>query len=199
MRKVLNVRNSLIACGVVLMALRVVAAGFGLKPGLWETHVTKQVVDGKDTTAQINGATAQVQKMMANMSPDQRAKMEAMFKSNGASLEPGGGLRLCISPEMANRDTPWVDPKGRCQPAKVNRSGNQATFEVSCASDGTTTTGKGVSTISGDSVSSVMDMTTVKPGGETRVIHMETAMKFLGADCGDVKPLGTPSAAAAPK
>lgn len=199
MRKVLNVRNSLIACGVVLMALRVVAAGFGLKPGLWETQVTKQVVDGKDTTAQINGATAQMQKMMANMSPDQRAKMEAIFKSNGASLEPGGGLRLCISPEMANRDTPWVDPKGRCQPAKVNRSGNQATFEVSCASDGTTTTGKGVSTISGDSVSSVMDMTTVKPGGETRVIHMETAMKFLGADCGDVKPLGTPSAAAAPK
>ena len=133
MRNVLNVRNSLIACGVVLIALRVVAAGFGLKPGLWETQVIKQVVDGKDTTAQINGATAQMQKMMANMSPDQRAKMEAMFKSNGASLEPGGGLRLCISPEMANRDTPWVDPKGRCQPAKVSRSGNQATFEVNCA------------------------------------------------------------------
>jgi Protein of unknown function (DUF3617) len=198
-RNVFNMRNSLIACGVVLITLRVVAAGFGLKPGLWETQVTKQVVDGKDTTAQINGATAQMQKMMANLSPEQRAKMEAMFKSNGASLEPGGGLRLCISPEMANRDTPWVDPKGRCQPAKVSRSGNQASFEVNCASDGTTTTGKGVSTISGDSVTSVMDMTTTKPGGETRVIHMETAMKFLSADCGDVKPLGAPSGPAAPK
>ena len=199
MRNVINVRNSLIACGVVLIALRAVAAGMGLKPGLWETQITKQVVDGKDTTAQINGATAQMQKMMANLTPDQRAKMEAMFKSNGASLEPGGGLRLCISPEMANRDTPWVDPNGRCQPAKVSRSGNQSTFEVNCASNGTTTTGKGVSTISGDSVSSVMDMTTTKPGGETRMIHMETAMKFLGADCGDVKPLGVPSAPAAPK
>ena len=94
MRNVFNVRNSLICCGVVLIALRVVAAGFGLKAGLWETQVTKQVVDGKDTTAQINGATAQMQKMMANLPPDQRAKMEAMFKSNGASLEPGGGLRL---------------------------------------------------------------------------------------------------------
>jgi hypothetical protein len=198
-RNVFTLRNSLIACGVVLIALRVVAAGFGLKPGLWETQVTKQVVDGKDTTAQLNGATAQMQKMMANMSPEQRAKMEAMFKSNGASLEPGGGVRLCISPEMANRDTPWVDPKGRCQPAKVSRSGNQATFEVNCASNGTTTTGKGVSTISGDSVSSVMDMTTTKSGGDTRVIHMETAMKFLGADCGDVKPLSTPSASTAPK
>ena len=199
MRNVITLRNSLIACGVVLVALRVVAAGFGLKPGLWETQITKQVVDGKDMTAQINSATAQMQKMMANMPPDQRAKMEAMMKSNGASLGAGGSVHLCISPEMANRDTPWVDPKGRCQPAKVSRVGNQATFAVSCASDGTTTTGKGLSTISGDSVSSFMDMTTTKPGGETRVIHMETEMKFLGADCGDVKPLGVPSAPAAPK
>ena len=199
MRNVITLRNSLIACGVVLVALRVVAAGFGLKPGLWETQITKQVVDGKDMTAQINSATAQMQKMMANMPPDQRAKMEAMMKSNGASLGAGGSVHLCISPEMANRDTPWVDPKGRCQPAKVSRSGSQATFEVNCAANGTTTTGKGVSTISGDSVSSVMDMTTTKPGGETRVIHMQTEMKFLGADCGDVKPLGVPSAPAAPK
>ena len=199
MRNVLTLRNSLIVCGVVFVALRVVAAGFGLKPGLWETQITKQVVDGKDMTAQINSATAQMQKMMANMSPDQRAKMEAMFKNNGASLGAGGSVRLCISPEMANRDTPWVDPKGRCQPAKVSRSGNRATFEISCASDGTTTTGKGVSTISGDSVSSSMDMTIAKPSGETRVIHTESAMKFLGADCGDVKALGAPSLSAAPK
>jgi hypothetical protein len=157
------------------LTLRVVAAGFGLKPGLWETQITKQVIDGKG------------------------AKMEAVFKSNGASLGAGGSVRPCISPEMANRDTSWVDPKGRCQPAKVSRSGSQATFEVSCASDGTTTTGKGVSTISGDSVSSVMDMTIAKAGGETRVIHTETEMKFLGAGCGDVKPLAMPSASAALK
>lgn len=198
MRNVITLRNSLIAGTVVLVALRVIAAGIGLKPGLWESQITKQVVDGKDMTAQINGATEQMQKLMANMPPEQRARMEAMMKSNGASLGAGGSVHLCISPEMASRDTPWVDPKGRCQPAKVSRSGNQASFEVSCASDGTTTKGKGVSTISGDSVSSLMDMTISKPSGETHVMHTETEMKFLGADCGDVKPLAAPSAAAAP-
>ena len=200
MRNPLTVRNSLIACGVLVIAMRVIAAGLGIKPGLWETRVTKQVVDGKDMTAQISGVTAQMQKMMASMSPDQRAQMEAVMKQHGASMAPGDGtIRLCISPEMASRDTPWVDPKGRCQPAKVTRSGNQATFEVSCAADGTTTNGKGTSTVSGDLITSQMDMTTSRSNGETHVTHTETEMKFMGADCGDVKPLGPPSASSAPK
>jgi uncharacterized protein DUF3617 len=199
-RNLKAVRNSLIVCGVVLVAMRVVAAGMGLKPGLWETHLTKQVLDGKDTTAQIGGAAAQMQKMLANMSPDQRARMEAMMKEHGASMgSSDGSIRMCISPEMANRDTPWVDPKGRCQPAKVTRSGNQASYEINCASEGTTTTGKGTSTVSGDLVTTQMDMTTTRSNGETHVSHTEAEMKFLGADCGDVKPLTPPSASSAPK
>jgi len=188
------VRKSLVACIVALLALEVVAAGFGLKAGLWEVHILNQTIDGKDMTAQINGAAAQMQKALANMPPEQRARMEAMMKEHGASMGAGDGtVRICISPEMANRDQPWVDPQGRCQPATVNRSGNHATFEFNCSSNGTTTSGKGESTVTGDVVASQVDATIHKANGETRVMHTETEMKFLGADCGDVKPIAPPS------
>jgi hypothetical protein len=200
-RSLPTVRNSLIACGVIVAAVPVAAAVLGLKPGLWETHVTKQVVDGKDMTATINGAAAQLQKMMANLSPDQRAKMEAMMKEHGAAMASGdGAIRMCVSPEMANRDTAWVDPKGHCQPVKLIRSGNQASFEINCAENGNTTTGKGLSTMSGDVVTSQVDMTSHGADGQTHVAHTETEMKFLGADCGALKPPATvPSASSPPK
>ena len=40
-----------------------------------------------------------------------------------------------------------------------------------------------------------MDMTTKKASGETHQRHIETEMKFLGADCGDVKPIMPPKSA----
>jgi hypothetical protein len=41
------VTRSLIACFAALAALSAYATGLGLKPGLWEVRVVKQVVDGR--------------------------------------------------------------------------------------------------------------------------------------------------------
>jgi hypothetical protein len=184
------VRRSIIACLVALVAMRVIAAGYGLKPGLWETHMVKQIVDGKDMTAQIAAAAAQMQKMMANLSPEQRARMETMVKGGGAN----GAFQMCISPEMANRDKPIVDREGHCQPATFNRSGNRTTYEFTCSSNGGTMTGKGVATATGDVIASQVDTTSTRADGTTHVTHTETEMKYLGADCGDVKPYTPPKA-----
>ena len=52
-------------------------------------EMTKADVDGMG--AQMAGVTAQMQAAMANMSPEQRAQVEAMMKARGGSV-PGAGI-----------------------------------------------------------------------------------------------------------
>jgi hypothetical protein len=165
------------------------AQGSGLKPGLWEVRQIKQVVDGRDMAAQMASAQAQMQQSMAKMSPEQRKQMEAMMGGRGMPQgAAGGGTRICISPAMAARDKPMVDPEGRCEPAKVSRSGNKTSFEFNCTTQGRTTVGKGESTHSGDTVNSRMDMTTTDASGR-HTMQSESQMKYLGPDCQGIKPM----------
>lgn len=188
-------RNPVIASLVALVASTALAGGFGLKPGLWETHVVKQVVDGRDVSAQIAGAASQLQQAMAAVPPEQRARLEAMLKQHGGpAIGSDGAVRICISPEMASRDKPIVDGEGRCQPATVNRSGNHTTFEFSCSWKGVESTGKGDSMVIGDMIRTQLDVKTHNASGETHVTHSETEMKFVAPDCGGVKPLPLPDA-----
>jgi hypothetical protein len=184
------VSRLLLSCLLGFVALAAIAAGMNLKPGLWEIKVVKQVVDGRDMSAQMAAAASQMQQAMANMPPEQRAKMQAMLPSTG--MGSNGGFRICVSPEMAKRNTPIVDKDGHCQPTTVNHSGNQTSYEFSCGSNGSTRQGKGQITTVGDVVTNVSDVTTTGAGGATHVMHNETEMRFVGTDCGDVKPIEPP-------
>lgn len=181
-----------LALGIALAALpfATLAQGSGLKPGLWEVRQLKQVMDGQDMGAQMAAAQAQMQQAYANMPPAQRKQMEAMMAKQGVAppaAAPGGGQRICISPEMAARDKPMVDPEGRCEPTRFNRSGNRVSFEVNCNMEGQQMSGKGESTTSPDSVSTKMDM--VMTGRDGRhTMQSETQMRWLGPDCGNVRP-----------
>jgi hypothetical protein len=188
-------RKSIIVSLVAFSATQVLATGFGLKPGLWESKMIKQLVDGQDRTAQMTGAASKMQQAMANMPPEQRARMEAMMKERGGpTIGSDGTVKMCISPEEANRDKPIVDRERGCEPATVTRNGNHTTFTINCSSNGNTTTGKGESTTMGNVITSQVDMTTHRANGETHTMHNETEMKFLGPDCGDVKPMSLPKA-----
>ena len=176
----------------MLCVLQAHATGSGLKPGLWEVRVVKQVMDGHDRSAEMAASQARMQQSMANLPPAQRAQMESMLKQHGLSQANDGGYRVCISPEMAKRDSPILDKEGHCQPAKVSHSGNVTTFEFSCAAGGSTRTGKGEMTVTGNSVTSKTDLTTKDPQGVTHQMHNESEMKYLGTDCGDIKPLEPP-------
>jgi len=188
-------RKLLVVGLAVLAVVNGLAAGFGLKPGLWESRIVKHVMDGRDTTAQTTGALSQMEQNLSRLPPAQRAQMEAMMKEHGAlTTGTAGTTKLCISPEMAARDKPVIDPEGRCQPGKVERSGNHMTFEFNCNTNGTLTSGKGESTASGDVISTRVDVTTQRGKGETHKVHSESEMKFLGSDCGDIKPIQLPKA-----
>ena len=173
---------------VIGMCSPAFAQSSGLKPGLWEMKSIRQVVDGQDMSAQMAAANAKMQAAMANMTPAQRQQMEAMM---GAQAMPGqtaqGTTRVCISAAMAARDKPMVDPEGRCEPAKVARSGNKSSFEFSCAGNGRTEVGKGESTISADTVTTHVDMTMTDARGR-HTMQTDSEMRYLGSDCQGVKP-----------
>jgi hypothetical protein len=189
-------RKQLVVVVVAVAAFAAIdglAAGFGLKPGLWESRIIKHVMDGRDMTSQMTGAMSQMQNTLSRLPPEQRAQMEAMMKQRGGmTMGTEGTTKMCISPEMAARDQPIVDQEGRCQPAKVNHSGNHTAFEINCSVNGTVMTGNGESTARGDLIANRVDMNIRRGNGETHVLHTETEMKFLGSDCGDVKPFSLP-------
>ncbi|MGB8279032.1 MAG: DUF3617 domain-containing protein [Methylovirgula sp.] len=184
--------QKLILAILVTLSATAVAQSASLKPGLWEINLIRQVVDGRDMAAQMAAARAQMQQAMAGLPPEQRKQMEKMMSRGGTSplaMAAGGGTRICVSAAVAARDTPMVDPKGHCEPAKVNRSGNKTNFEFNCAANGRTSVGKGESTINGDTVVTRVDMTVTDARG-SHTMQNEMEMKYLGADCQGIKPAG---------
>jgi hypothetical protein len=167
-----------------------VAAGSGLKAGLWEITQVKQVVDGKDMGEEMATRQSQMQQALAAMPADQRKQMEARLAQRGFSLtgKNGAGNRVCVSAQMAARDKPLIDPQGQCQPSKVDRAGSKTTFEFNCSNEGRTMSGKGESTVGDGTLVTSMDMTANDAEGGSHKVHSETQMKYLGPDCQGVKP-----------
>jgi len=173
---------------LIVLSGSVFAQSSSLKPGLWQVKPIRQVVDGRDLTAQMASASAQMQQAMANMTPEQRKQMEAMMSAQGRSAGAnGGGTRICVSPAMAAKDKPMVDSEGRCEPAKVSRNGNKTSFEFNCTGDGRTEVGRGESTVSGDTVTTRVDMTMTDARG-SHSMQTESQMSYLGPDCQGIKP-----------
>jgi hypothetical protein len=166
----------------------VLAQTSALKPGLWEMKVVRQVVDGRDMSAELASGQARMQQGMANMSPAQRSQMEAMMSRQNMPGAGSGGSRMCISPEMAARNKPMIESDGRCDPTKLSRAGNTTSFEFNCTSNGRTSVGKGESTASGNVVQTRLDMTVTDAKG-THTMQRESQLTFLGTDCQGVTPV----------
>jgi Protein of unknown function (DUF3617) len=164
------------------------AESSSLKAGLWEIKPIRQVVDGRDMTAQMASAQAKMQQAMASMTRDQRKQMEAMMKGTGTNSPSAGSLaRICISPAMAAKNAPMVEHEGRCAPAKVTRNGNKSTFEFNCTTKGRTMVGSGESTTNGDRISTSVNMTMTDSKGH-HTMQSESEMTYLGSDCQGIKP-----------
>ncbi len=176
---------------VALVILLILSGGSfaqssSLKQGLWEIKPIKQVRDGQDMSAQMAAAQEKMQQSLASLPPEQRKQMQAMMGKNSASA--AGITRICVSAAMAARDKPMVDSEGHCEPSKVSRSGNTSSFEFNCTTEGRTMVGKGESTVSGDTVSSRMEMTTTDARGR-HTMQSEVQMRYLGTDCQGIKPV----------
>lgn len=141
-----------------------------VKPGLWEMQVR---------SPELDQMRAQMQAQMAKMPPAQRAQMEAMMGQAGVGMGPGGATRVCVTPEMV-KQAPMAMPD-KCKGAWQVK-GRLVSFEYSCQ-DGTQ--GRGETNYSSDTAFSGW-VESASPRGKQRI---ENTGRWVGADCGNIKPL----------
>ena len=168
---------------VAVACLALPAAAQSLKPGLWELS------NRMGGNAQLDQAMAQMQKEMAAMPAEQRKQMEAMMSQRGMSMPgaaAGGGMamRMCMTADMARRDE--VPMQEGCRVTSQSRSGNTSKMAMSCTNPPSSGEFQ-VTFHSPESYSSKGTFKTVVDG-KTETVTMDGTGKWLGADCGNIKP-----------
>ncbi|HET7774640.1 MAG TPA: DUF3617 domain-containing protein [Burkholderiaceae bacterium] len=182
------IKGAVLAGGLLAAGLSAAPAQAQMKAGLWETRVTRQTLNGEDMNARMAEAQKRMQEATARMTPEQRKQMEQMMGKQGMQMGTPGTARFCVSAAMAARQEPLPDPEGHCKNEKFVRSGNTVDFEFVCTRPDGTMRGKGRTSFSGDSSRTEMTMTGQRAGKPMNMV-MESESRYLGADCGGLKPI----------
>ena len=161
------------------------ASAQNLKPGLWE--VTNNMKTG---SGEMEKSMAQMQQQMASMPPEQRKMMEDMMAKQGMKMGAGGGrgmsVKQCMTKEMIERNE-MPTQQGDCRTTKQQRSGNTMKFAVSCTNPPSSGEGQ-VTFVSSEAYTMRMTVNT-NVGGRPETMNMDASGKWLGADCGSIKPM----------
>lgn len=159
-----------------------------LKPGLWE--VTSKM---SSASGELEKANARMQKDLAGMPPEQRKLMEDMMAKQGLKMGAGGPgemvAKTCITAEMIERNEIPAQ-QGKCRNTAKPRSGQ--TTKVSFVCTDPPSTGEGEFTVvSPEAYTSKMVVRTTAQG-KPETMNMDAYGKWLGADCGSVRPMASP-------
>ena len=123
---------------------------------------------------------------MKNMPPAARQQMEAMLKQRGVDTSGGGGARVCMTRETLDQGR-WNETNPRCKTDFGTRSASAWKWRSVCTQPDSTSEGEAVFH---SPESYTMTMTsTVQVKGQPRSSKHVAKMQWIGADCGDVKPL----------
>ena len=178
----------LLACATLLASLA--AQAQSLKPGLWE--ITNQMQGAPGSKA--DAAMAQMQKQMAAMPPEQRKMVEDMMAKKGVQMgaAPGGGMavKICLTPAMAARNEVAPQQRGSCTHTPSPRTGNTQKFSYVCTQP--PSHGEGQITFTSAEAYAMKMTTTTTIKGQEETMDMQANGKWLGSDCGTVKPLAAP-------
>ena len=184
----MNVSHSLWFAALALMGGSVLgAAEETMKPGLWE--ITTKV---NSNSGEMEKTMAEIQKQMASMPPEQRKAMEDLLGKQGEGVTGGPvntATKVCITKEMAQANDIPKAP-GNCTQTSAPRTGNTTKFSFVCTHP--PSSGEGQVTLSGPDSYSATATVTSNSTGKPETINMDSAGKFLGSDCDNIKPLVPP-------
>lgn len=157
--------------------------------GLWEHTVDLKSVDGD-----MEIAIAAMRQQLASMPAAQRAQMEQMLARRGVSLAPNGSvLKACVTPEEAAQPAePKLGPN--CTQQIVSRSGNTVKMTFACSRP-QALRGEGEATFESDRGYRGSAEVVTPFMGKPRQMTMTLGGRWLGADCGNVRPLAVPGPA----
>lgn len=153
-----------------------------IKPGLWQTKMTTVDASGKEVPSAG-------QEALARMTPEMRARMAEMMKGRGMAMpEPDGTMKLCVSKEMLDTGA-WQQATADtgCTMNYLSTSGSTWKWHSSCPALSAESDGEITFTNAESYQSKITTTTTLR--GQTRTTTRVMQSKFLGADCGDIKPV----------
>lgn len=171
-----------LAAAVLAIPCLCAAESAPLRPGLWEM---KMQHDGGDESAKMR----EMQEQLKNMPPEQRKMVEGMMKQQGVSVEGGGNFKVCMTKESLDADA-WHQQQQRDSGCKTRttKSGNVWKFHSSCPAPQASET-DGEATFVSDTRYTMKSTTTLDEGGRKKTHTMSGNANWLGADCGDIKPM----------
>ena len=122
---------------------------------------------------------------MKNMTPERRKQFEEMMKQRGIDPSGGSAMKLCYSQKMVERGA-WSD-QGGCKTEYSNRSASAWKWHSICSQLGYE--GDGEASFPDSENFIVKSSGVLTTAGNTRASSSVKTGKWLGADCGDVKPM----------
>lgn len=147
-----------------------------VKPGLWEVSVT---MTGLPAMPAIPDS------VLAQMPPDQRAKLEAMMKGQANTM------KTCVTKDKIEKSEAFRNAPKSCTYTIVSSTSSKLEMKTECTQNGVKMTGDFVvEAVDPENVKGSMRMNA--SGGNTsggnNAMNMNTTFteKWLGADCGDV-------------
>ncbi|MBI2732337.1 MAG: DUF3617 domain-containing protein [Aquabacterium sp.] len=159
-----------------------------IKPGLWQVTADSQQLNGKP----LPDMSAQLAEQMKRMPPEMRNQMEAQMKARGVQMAPGGGnmgIRMCLTREMLDENR-WQKTEGNCKNTSMTHQGNTWSWKFSCTQP--VSEGEGSTTFTDSTSYSSNIRITSQRNGQPQTVTMKHHAKWLGADCGDLKPMAPP-------
>lgn len=178
---------------IFLTVISLPALSQSMRPGLWE-------VDSKISSKnpQMAAQMAQLRKQLASMPPEQRKMMEQMLaKQGGASMptmtDDGMRVKICMSKEMVAQNQVPVQQTGNCKQQQTPMGSNAIKISFVCTNPASS--GEGTVQFEGETGYTMNMNLTAAPQGKPETTTVQADGRWLGADCGAVKP----QAPAAPK
>ena len=160
----------------------------GLKPGLW------QISQKMGGNPEMDRAQAQMQEQMAAMPPEQRKMMEDMMAKRGVKMgaSAGGGttIQMCMTPEMAARSDAPTMTHGHCKNTISARTATGMKIAFACTEP--PSSGEGQITFAGSDAYSMKMTIHTTANGKPEQMTMDASGKWLGVDCGSIKPIKVP-------
>ena len=176
--------RGLLIGAVALSAASASAASipFVVRPGLWLITVK----------ANISGMPSVPPSVLAHMTPAQRAQMQARL--NAAAAAPTS-FKSCVTPEQVRSGFDLdADHPANCIRTIVDSSATSLTLHIECKRPRSASVGTvHFQATDASNVQGVVNMT-VTTRGHAMTVQSQTVGKWLGADCGNVRPHHAPQA-----
>jgi hypothetical protein len=159
-----------------------------IKPGLWQLQSTR---------AAQGGQTIDIVAQMKNLPPEARKRMEEVMKQKGMDLGAGdGSMKVCLTKESMDQGG-WRGTQHGCTTDIKSRSNTSWTWKAVCTNPPSESEGEAL--FASPEAYTVKAQTTVMRGAQKHTMDMTVNGKWLGADCGGLKPMSQETLNAPPK